>query len=111
MAIAARQAMVGGWLLNINGIGVPVIDEEVSENPNNLEIRDGLGLAPFSIDIHCGQWGTITPLIRAVDSGMIKTGLGIDEDTMLEVDNGRLVVHGSGQVYRIQSDKERRLPI
>ncbi len=100
-SIAAERAVVGGWKLPVGETEVPIIDEEVGEDLDLLAVRDGLGFLPVSIDVHCGQWGTITRLIHAVDSGMIETGLGIDEDTMVSVEGGVVSVCGFGQVYRI----------
>ena len=102
-SIAAKQAVVGGWKLPQNLGGLPVIDKEASEDLDEISIRTGLGLVPFAIDVHCGAWGTLTRLINAVAHDQVESGWGIDEDTMLEVNDRGLTVHGLGQAYRVDS--------
>lgn len=104
-AIFSAKALVGGWRIVRGEKSLPIVDEEVSENLDNVEIRKGLGLVPFSIDVHCGQWGTITRLIHAVNTGLTDVGIGIDEDTMIEIDGEDATVRGSGQVYKITRGK------
>lgn len=104
-AITSQLAVVGGWMLLADGIDIPLIDEDVGEELRRLTVRDGLGLMPHSIDVHCGQWGTITRLINALDSGLIESGLGIDENTMIQVTGGSASVHGFGQVYTVTHDE------
>ena len=48
-AIAASRALIGGWLAPG---GHPVVDREVAEELDGLTVRDGLGLVPFSVDVH-----------------------------------------------------------
>jgi len=110
-SIAAQRAVVGGWRIPVGASETPIVDEEVSEGLDLVTVRDGLGLLPLSIDVHCGQWSTITRLIHAVNAGMIEVGLGIDEDTMLEVENGVRSVRGLGHVYRVQSDGAARVTV
>lgn len=100
-AIAARRALVGGWKLPQTSGGLPVVDQEVSENIDDITVRPGLGLVPVSVDVHCGQWGTLTRLINAAVRGLVNTGWGIDEDTMLEFNGRSIIVYGLGQAYRV----------
>ena len=102
-SIAANRAVVGGWKLPDSLGGLTIVDEEVSENLDELTVRPGLGLVPFAIDVHCGTWGTLTRLINAVAHGMVESGWGIDEDTMLEIHDGALIVHGLGRAYRVNA--------
>jgi cyanophycinase len=108
-SIAADKAIVGGWKLCGDGQNNPIIDPEVAEDLECLTVRNGLGLLPFSIDVHCGQWGTITRLIHTVNQGMVESGWAIDEDTMLKVDGNRLSVHGFGQTYRVKRQAKDKL--
>ncbi len=100
-AIAARNAIVGGWKIACNGRQIPILDPDLAEELDYLTVRDGLGLVEFSIDVHGSQWGTLTRLIHAVDQGMIANGWVIDEDTMLEIKDGAINVFGLGQAYYI----------
>jgi cyanophycinase len=94
-AIAANRAVVGGWLLD----GVPICHEDTGEDLDELSVVDGLDLVRFAIDVHCGTWGTLTRLSAAVESGAVQAGVGIDENTMLSVDDDSAVVSGKGRVW------------
>ena len=78
-AVAARRAIVGGWLRD----GRPILDADFGEELGELEVRDGLGLVDFAVDVHAAQWGTLTRLIAAVDAGLVAEGYAIDEGTVL----------------------------
>lgn len=68
-------------------------------------MRYGIGLVPFSVDVHASQWGTITRLIHAVRTGAVSDGWAIDEDTALEVTRGEVTaVHGLGSAYHVTPD-------
>lgn len=94
-AIAAGAALVGGWLLD----GVPVCHEDSAEDLDELSVVGGLDLVPFSIDVHCAQWGTLSRLAAAVDRGLMPNGVGIDEDTMLSLRGNTAEVNGSGRLW------------
>ena len=96
-AIAARRAIVGGWRLGER----PVCAEEAGEDLDQLDVREGLGLVPFSVDVHATQWGTLTRLVHAVDAGLADEGVAIDEHTALEVRGDRFRLHGAGVAYRV----------
>lgn len=66
-----------------------------------LEVREGLGLVPWSIEVHAGQMGTLPRLLHAVDLGLTDEGWAIDENTVLEVDGGHITVRGLGQAYHV----------
>ena len=55
-AVASARAIVGGWRLGERAICA----EEAGEDIDQLELRDGLGLVPFAVDVHATQWGTLT---------------------------------------------------
>ena len=101
-ALAARRALVGGWRISAGDAQVAVCDEEASEDLDLVEVRDGLGLVPFSVDVHATQWGTVPRLLHAVAQGLTDEGWAIDEDTMVEVAEGTATVHGTGSVYRMR---------
>lgn len=103
-AIAAREAIVGGWrVAGDGGRLVEVCAEEASEDLDLVQPRPGLGLVPFAVDVHATQWGTLTRLVHAVASGLVEEGVAIDEGTCVEVtaDGGDLRVHGLGSAYRV----------
>ncbi|MFE5207780.1 Type 1 glutamine amidotransferase-like domain-containing protein [Streptomyces sp. NPDC056600] len=80
-AVAARDAVVGGWL----GDGVPVCPEDTAEDLEEVEVRPGLGLVPFSVDVHAAQWGTLARLVSAVGRGLTASGIALDENTALRI--------------------------
>ena len=98
-AIAARRAIVGGW----THAGRPVLDEDFGEELGEIEIRDGLGLVDFAVDVHAAQWGTLTRLIAAVDAGLVAEGYAIDEGTVLVVDGAEPRVEGLGHAWRART--------
>ncbi|MEU9988575.1 hypothetical protein AB0E10_17605 [Streptomyces sp. NPDC048045] len=97
-AVAARRAVVGGWLVD----GVPVCPEETGEDLEEIEVRAGLGLVPFAVDVHAAQWGTLPRLVAAVGRGTVPYGVALDEDTLLEVDSGVARVSGRGRVHVVR---------
>jgi cyanophycinase len=96
-AVAARRAVVGGWRLR----GRDVCAEEAGEDLDELEVRDGLALVPFAVDVHATQWGTLTRLVHAVGAGLVDEGWAVDEGTVLVVDGGDVKVEGLGSAYRV----------
>ncbi len=100
--IAASQAIVGGWQRAINDRVIAIADQQASEDLDLLDIRPGLGLVPFAVDVHASQAGTLTRLLHSVDQGSADVGWAIDEDTMLSITDGELCVHGQGNAYRAQ---------
>ena len=105
-AIAAERAVVGGWQAQRGERIRQILFQGASEGCDLLDTRQGLGLVPYTIDVHASQWGTLTRLIHAVSLGVVGPSWGIDEDTLLEVRSDRYLVHGSGHVYvvRLTSD-------
>jgi cyanophycinase len=100
--IAASHAIVGGWQRVVNDRAIAIADEQASEDLDLLEIRPGLGLAPFTVDVHASQAGTLTRLLHTVDQGPADAGWAIDEDTMLALTDSELRIHGQGNAYRVQ---------
>lgn len=95
-AVAAQRALVGGYRLD----GVEVASEDASEELDELEVQDGLGLVPFAVDVHAAQWGTLSRLVAAVAAGLVPGGFAVDEHTALVVDaDGTTTVRGAGQAW------------
>ncbi|TLN25338.1 hypothetical protein FDZ74_02445 [bacterium] len=100
--IAGDRAVVGGWCVTMDDEQHPFQAREASEGLDNLEVRPGLGLAPFAIECHAGQRGTLTRLIHAVAMELVGEGWAIDEDTLLEVGARGVYTNGLGHTYRLQ---------
>jgi cyanophycinase len=105
--IAAADAIVGGWQRAVNDRVIAIADEQASEDLDLLDIRPGLGLVPFAVDVHASQAGTLTRLLHAVDQGAADAGWAIDEDTMLSIADGELRLHGQGSAYRAERRQGR----
>ncbi|WP_262055997.1 hypothetical protein [Streptomyces sp. STR69] len=98
-ALAARSAVVGGWLLD----GVPVCPEDTAEDLEEIAVRPGLGLVPFAVDVHAAQWGTLPRLIAAVTRHRLPHGVAVDESTLVEVAaDGRAHVSGLGRAHSVR---------
>jgi cyanophycinase len=80
-AIAARRAIVGGYLQD----GLVICHEDNAENLDELTVVDGLGLVDFTVDVHAAQWGNVTRLMAAVQAGAVDRGVAIDENALLLV--------------------------
>lgn len=103
-AVAARDAVVGGWLMD----GVAVCPPDAGEDLEEVEVRPGLGLVPFGVDVHAAQWGTVGRLIAVVAGGRLAHAVAIDENTLVEVGGGgaggpgRARVTGLGQAHSVR---------
>ncbi len=97
-AVAAQTAVVGGWLSD----GVPICPEDAAEDLDELSCVAGLGLLPFAVDVHAAQWGTLARLVEVVRRGDVTEGIAIDENTMLEMRDGHVLVHGLGRAHRVR---------
>jgi cyanophycinase len=79
-AVAAEQALVGGWRA---ADGLAVCPEESGEELEGVTVMPGLGLVPFAVDIHAAQWGTLGRLVDAVQEGLVAEGWALDEGALL----------------------------
>ena len=102
--IAPAQGIIGGWKLRQGETDLTICSEDVSEDREYLDVRPGIGLVPFAVDVHASQYGTPTRLLHAVRSGAVGSGWAIDEDTMIEVAAGTVTVSGHGSAYRVVPD-------
>lgn len=98
--IAADHAIVGGWKVRSKDRAIVVCSEELSEARELLDVRPGLGLVPFAVDAHAAQYGSPTRLMHAINAGMVAEGWAIDEETMVEVNDGEPSVRGLGVAWR-----------
>lgn len=95
--IAAEHAILGGWRIG----DVAVAPEETAEDLDEISVVAGIGLVDVSVDVHVAQWGTLTRLIAATESGALDGGVGIDENTVLIADAEGLRIAGAGSVWRV----------
>jgi cyanophycinase len=77
--LAPERALIGGYRVD----GVELCGEECSEGLDALDIREGLGLAPFAVDVHAAQAGTLGRAVGAVAAGLVARAVAIDESTAL----------------------------
>mgnify|MGYP000029125937 CR=1 FL=1 len=99
--IAPRRALIGGYRIR----GVEVCAEECSEGLDELEVRGGLGLVPFAVDVHAAQAGTLSRAVGAVAAGLADRAVAIDENTALvlrHADLEDLEVIGTGNCWSIR---------
>jgi cyanophycinase len=101
-AIAAKDAILGGWRARRGGQERAMLFQGASEGLDELTVRPGLGLAPFAIDVHASQWGTLLRLVHAVDLGVVAEGWALDEDTLLEIADRSLRLYGRGHAYYVK---------
>ena len=106
--IAPSNALLGGYQLAEHD----VCPTEWSEGLDAITVRPGLGLVPFSVDVHTAQAGTLGRTIALVESGEAATAVGIDEDTCLMLSGPtasleQCSVTGSGTVWILNSGREQ----
>ena len=111
-AIAAERALLGGWKVVRAGVERAVAPARGGRGPGApRRAGGGLGLVPFSVEVHASQWGTLTRLMQAVDLGLCPDGWAIDEDTLLQVQGSRIEIHGRGHAYRVCRSAGGRLEV
>ncbi|WP_045732232.1 Type 1 glutamine amidotransferase-like domain-containing protein [Pseudarthrobacter chlorophenolicus] len=99
--VAPGRALIGGYRIN----GIEVCGEECSEGLVDLEFRPGLGIAPFAVDVHAAQAGTLSRATGAVAAGLVDHAVAIDEGTAIilaAVDAGDYTVIGAGTCWDIR---------
>jgi cyanophycinase len=99
-AVAARRALVGGYRQD----GVVVCHPDNGEDLDELTVVDGLGLVDVTVDVHAAQWGNVSRLIAAVRSGAVRTGVAVDEDTVLVVEGATTRTAGAGRLWWVSGD-------
>src|SRR3954451_21629767 len=100
-AVAARRAVVGGYL---DGERV-LCPDEAGEDLEQVTVVDGVGLVEEMVDVHASAWGTLPRLAAALTKAPdVDAGLGLDEDTAwLVTDEGARVL-GRNAVHRLDRD-------
>lgn len=100
--VAATDAIAGGYRLE----GRDVCPEDWSEGLDAVTLTPGLGLAPFTVDVHGAQAGTLGRAVALVEAGQVATAVVVDEDTCLSFDEPgqppeRGDITGSGSVWTV----------
>jgi cyanophycinase len=106
-SIAAAKAIIGGWRRKINEQTIEITNETAGEDLDFLDVRQGLGLVSFAVDVHTTQWGTLSRLVHTIDAESAGEGWAIDENTMLEISEKNFFVYGIGNAYRVRRRNER----
>jgi cyanophycinase len=99
--VASARAIVGGYQIR----GTEVCAMDCSEGLEEVEIRDGLGLVPFAVDVHAAQAGTLSRAVGAVAKGLVDHAAAVDENTALvlhHADLQQLDVIGTGNCWTIR---------
>jgi cyanophycinase len=99
--VAPARAIAGGYRIR----GTEICPAEWSEGLEELEIREGLGLVPFAVDVHAAQAGTLSRAIGAVAKGLVDRAAAVDENTALilhHTDLESLEVIGTGNCWTIR---------
>ncbi len=99
--VAPARAIVGGYRIH----GTEVCPVDWSEGLEEVEIRDGLGLVPFAVDVHAAQAGTLGRAVGAVARGLADRAAAVDENTALvlhQADLEELEVIGAGNCWTIR---------
>jgi cyanophycinase len=99
--VAPARAIVGGYRIK----GTEVCSEECSEGLDEVEIRDGLGLVPFAVEVHTAQAGTLSRAVGAVAQGLLDRAAAVDENTALvlrHTDLDELEVIGAGHCWTVR---------
>lgn len=100
--VAPGRGIIGGYRIG----GVEVCGEECSEDLDEVDVRDGLGLVPFSVDVHAAQAGTLSRAVGAVAAGLVDRAVAVDENTALVLPNVGGVefeVIGRGNCWDVRS--------
>lgn len=102
---AGAAAMAPRMIADGMGDGLPV--------RKSLLVTDGLGLLPgYMVDTHVGKRGRHDRLMVGVTLEPGVRGIGLDEDTAVEIKDGKATVHGKGvaHVYRRSAEFKSDLP-
>ncbi len=90
---SAAASAFSGTMITGGGTGLRV-------RPDTVELGKGFGLLPdLIIDQHFSQRERMGRLLAAVGREPARLGVGIDEDTAIEVNANEVEILGSGQVF------------
>lgn len=106
-SIVSEKAIIGGWRREMKNKTVQITDENAGEDLDLLEVKNGLSLVNFTVDVHATQWGTLSRLVHAVDDGFAREGWAIDENTMLRINKNNIEVFGAGNAYHLKKQNRK----
>jgi cyanophycinase len=89
----------------VRGREIEVCAEECGEDLDAVTVLPGLGIVPFTVDVHAAQWGTLYRLVHGLAVADAAEGWAIDEHTTLEVDGAKVTVHGRGSATRLRGSE------
>jgi cyanophycinase len=93
-AIAGTKAVVGGWRYR----GQPVCPEDAGEDLDEVTVVAGLGLVPFTIEVHADTWATTPRLAAALaELGPGHGGYSIDENAAVVSEDDTVEIVGAGR--------------
>lgn len=99
--IASERALIGGYL----SAGIEVCSADWSEGLDEVTLRPGIGIVPWTVEVHAAQTGTLGRVLDAVVTDAVKSAVALDEDTALHVDGtGTARVLGSGRAWWASHD-------
>lgn len=110
-ALMPARAIVGGWLSAEAHRDVVICPRDAAEQTDYLDVRDGIGWLPFTVESHGAQAGTLARLLHAVRCGAVDSGWAIDEDTALQVEGDVLTVVGMNTAWRVRRDEAHGLHV
>ena len=100
--IAPRVALIGGYRMN----GIEVCTEDWAEGLGEISLKAGLGLVPFTVDVHAAQAGTLGRAICVVVNGLADQVVAIDENTAVVATihtPSSIKIVGSGNAWTFDS--------
>lgn len=97
----SEHAIIGGSKLGLRHADVSTCVAWCADGLEYVTLRPGAARVPFTIEVHATQRGSLTRLQHAVAEGLVESGWAVDEDTVLQVDDDGLQVHGFGHAYRV----------
>lgn len=99
--IASERAIIGGY----RSAGIEVCSAEWSEGLDEVTVRPGIGIVPWSVEVHAAQAGTLGRVLGAAAADTVTSAVALDEDTAVHVDaGGNPHVLGSGRAWWISHD-------
>ena len=100
--IAPKAALIGGYTMN----GTEVCTEEWAEGLAEITLKAGLGVVPFTVDVHAAQAGTLGRALSVVVNGLADRVVAIDENTAVVAtihDPSSIRIVGGGNAWTFET--------